>query len=298
MPDDDVLRQFPSDEFGAATEATPLQIANARANAQRTGNNEVLGNLGANEPFDPFAIAPFPDVLRQGIVRDKVVSAAVNLHTTWETLPLYVESFLLATLVDLFRQDEAFPYNPDNEMDSRILITTSWNRGVIEGRDRKPMIVVAFQSAQADSIWLRDMHLMTTPQFPMAESKGATDTMRFRITVLHHNRNLALFLGQQVRVLIAELAPILREVFRLQQVSLPSISGPGQIDEFPDLYGAFIDLQIMAVPKWKVKRDPIWIKRIIIETIGTAQDLIAGAILQEQIVINVETPDEFPPHTP
>lgn len=244
-------------------------------------NNEILNGLNADDPRDPLGLADYPDELRQAAVRDAIVFASENLSTAYATLPLYIESFLLAVISDMYQQDETFPYVPGDEMASRIMITSAWNRFTNESRDRRPAIVVAFQNAGASEIWLRNMHLMTTPQFPMAEKKGLWETLQFRISVLHHNRSLALFLGQQVRAQIAQVMEILRATFKLQKVYPPSIMGPGQLEEYDDLYGAFVDFRVEAVPTWRVLADSMYIRRIVVETIGTAQRLMEGAIVQE-----------------
>jgi hypothetical protein len=254
-------------------------------------NNKVVDNLGAPEPLDPLNVGAVPDEIRQSAVRDNLAQKAGARSINYETLPLYVESFLLAVLVDQFKQDDTFTYDPVDELKTKIIFTNTWQRSLPESRDLRPRVIVAFQQAGAENMVLRDSFLASLPSNPtVTDQKGTMETLSFRIAVMHHNRSLCLFLASQIRALIAATTEILRGVFQLQRVTPPSLQGPGSIEEMEDVYGCFIDLQILAVPRWEVRKDPEYIRRIIIETIGTAQGLIAGAITQSTEVVTTSRP--------
>lgn len=253
--------------------------------------NEILANLGVSFPVDPLAITGTPDELRQSAVRDRLVDVSTLRSTDYQTLPLYIEGFLLAVIADMFQQDETFTYDPDDELNSQIFISVNWNRGTLESRDRKPKVIVSFQQASSDEEWLRNMgHGLGSGANPLVqETKGLFENMGFRIAVIHHNRSLCLFLAHQIRAQIAAVMEILRATFKLQKVYPPTITGPGQLEEYDDLYGSLIDLRVMAVPKWKLSMPEDYIERIIVATIGTVNKLIEGAILQEQTFNGTET---------
>lgn len=253
--------------------------------------NEILANLGVSLPVDPLSITGTPDELRQSAVRDRLVDVATIRSTDYQTLPLYIEGFLLAVISDMFQQDETFTYDPEDELNSQILISVNWNRGTLESRDRKPKVIVSFQQASSDEEWLRNMGRgIGSKGNPLGqETKGIFENMGFRIAVLHHNRSLCLFLAHQIRAQIVAVMEILRSAFKLQKVYPPTIIGPGQLEEYEDLYGSLIDLRVLAVPKWKVSMPADYLERIMIATIGTVNKMIEGAILQEQEILGAET---------
>lgn len=254
-------------------------------------NNDVIGNLGVPEPKDPFAILGTPDESRQSAVRDRLAQAAEVRSINYETLPLYVESFLLAVICDQFRQDNIFPYDGDDELKTKIIISSTWQRGTTQSRDLRPRVVVGFQNASSENTVLRDSFLRGLASDPIQrDTRGQMETMSFRIAVMHHNRSLVLFLAGTIRGLIAATSDTLRETFNLQRVAPPTLSGPGSIEELEDVYGAFIDLEILAVPRWEIRKNPEYIRRIIIETIGNAMNTMSGAIVQEQTIVSTQAP--------
>lgn len=252
--------------------------------------NEILANLGADLPADPLAITGTPDELRQSAVRDRLVDVSVLRSANYQTLPLYIEGFLLAVIADMFQQDETFTYDPDNEQNSQVTISVNWNRSTLENRDQKPRIIVSFQQSSSDEVWLRNTAQGTgIKSNPLVqETKGVFENMGFRIAVIHHNRSLCLFLSHQIRAQIAAVMEVLRSTFKLQKVYPPSIIGPGQLEEYDDLYGSLIDLRVTVVPRWKTSATPEYIERIITATVGTVAKLVEGAIIQEQIIDGTE----------
>lgn len=248
-------------------------------------NNEIIDNLGAPEEKDPFRTEPIADATRQSAVRDRMVTVAALRSVSYDTLPLYIESFLLAIIANMYRDDPVFPYIAHDELATKIIISGAWQRGVVESRDLKPRIVVAFQQASADNMWLRNDAVTSQVNDPLpGGEKGVTENMTFRIVVMHHNRRLALFLAGQIRGKIMTVLDDIRSAFGLQKVYPPSMTGPGQMNEYDDLFGAFIDLRVMAIPRWRTERRPDYIRDIIVDTISIASEIFAGSITQDMKV--------------
>ena len=245
-------------------------------------NNEIFDNLGAPSPDDPLSITGTSSELIQSALRDRMETVSLLRSTNFETFPLYAESFLLSIIQDHFEKDDIFTYNPDDELASRIMLTTNWNRGTNEGRDRRPVVVVAHQSSGSEEIVLRNAFEMKGVNEIPIETKGLQDTSSFRIAVMHHNRNLTLFLASTIRAKLASSMDLMRSVFNLFKVYPPSLSGPGNIEEYSDLFGAFIDLRTSFIPKWRQLDSPIVIRKIIISTSANAGKIMQDAIVDER----------------
>lgn len=241
-------------------------------------SNDIINNLGADEPYDPLAIGEVSNELLQSALRDRMETVALLRSANYETFPLYAESFLMAIIKDLYEQDAIFRYDEDPKK-SRVVIAKSFNGRSIEDRDGKPLFVVAFQSAVPEEIVLDNTMQADGINAPLKQKKGIIETSSFRVSVLHHNRNLTLFLGQQVRGAIASCMGMMRQAFKLQKVYPPTIQGPGQVDEYDDLFGCFIDLRVQTFPRWEVKAEPKYIRKILLRTTE-----IAGSLMQEAIV--------------
>lgn len=241
-------------------------------------SNEIFDSLGVPNNVDPLSIAEAPTDLLQSALRDRMETVALLRSTNYETFPLYGESFLLAIVRDLFEQDSLFRYDPD-PVKSKIMLSVNWNARSHQQRDRRPMVVIAFQGAQSEEAVMGNTFQASGINLPLRDTKGVVENSMFRITVIHHNRNLALFLGQQVRGAIAANMELMRQTFRLQKVYPPSIQGPGQLDQYDDLFASFIDLRVQSIPRWEVREKPKYIRKIIIQTTE-----IAGNIIQEAIV--------------
>jgi len=241
-------------------------------------SNEILSNAGADEPYDPLAISEQNTELIESALRDRMEQVAILRSTNYETFPLYAEGFLLSIIQDLFEQDDKFRYDPDPEK-TQVVITTTYRRGGDGARDKRPRIVVAFQGAQIDEVAIGNNFKSEGINKPRKDTKGVRDVSTFRVTVMHHNRNLTLFLGQQVRVALASTIEIMRHVFGLQKIHPPSLMGPGEMEEMDDLFGTFIDLRVEYMPKWQLKENPKFIRKIIMSTIVNAGAIVQGAII-------------------
>lgn len=252
-------------------------------------NNEILANMGVTAPVDPLSFGSSDDEMRQSFLRDKVAQKAALNSVAYDTFPIFCEHFLISTLQVVYEQDQAFQFS-DDEAQSKLIITTTFNRKVIENRDRRPIISVGFQGAGASNIVLRDMFQKDGPMLPYRETKGLHETAQFRIGVIHDNRNVALYLGQQVRTAIAMTMDDLRETFNLLKVYPPSINGPGLVEEYTDLFGCFIDLQVEYLPKWHQWQDEAMINKVRVRTYTQSREMMVEAIVGPQGVQVGQTP--------
>ena len=244
-------------------------------------SNQIFEGLGIPSPHDPLAIVGPDDQMRQSALRDRIEQVAAMRSANYETFPIFAENFLITILRMVYEQDDIFPWSPD-EAQSKIRLTTTLNKSVIANRDRRPVIAVGYQGAGGSNIVLRDMWGRSGADEPYAESKGIQETSSFRVAVIHDNRNVSLFLGQQARAAIAASMDLMKDLFGLLKVYPPSITGPGQVEEFTDLFGCFIDLRCEYLPRWTQWQDETLIKKIVLTTYESARQITVESIISPE----------------
>jgi hypothetical protein len=250
--------------------------------------NEIIAALGIPDDVDPMAVVGDGTELRQGALKEGMVNAVDKVSMNYQLLHLRLETMLISMLETLYRQDDVFTFNPEDEMDSGIVITNTFSRNAVEGRDKRPVIVVGFESGQPSNLVLRDAAWRSPPNMLPMEKKQVFETMRFRIACIHTNRWIASFLGGQVRAFIASYMDVLRVAFNLQKVYPPALAGLGLLDTYDDLFACMIDLQVEVLPVWTQTKDPKQIKRIIVSVEATVARQLQGALTQDIEVVRVE----------
>jgi len=246
--------------------------------------NEIIGNLGLPQKRPLDIDPPSPEII-QGSITSRLVSDALKKAINYETLPLICENFLATIVMDLFEQDPIFTYIPGDEAKSQIRITTNWSRSAIKHHAAGPLVVVAFQGASADEDVLGNLINAKSPGKPRMDTRGLVDSATFRITIMHRNRTIALFLAQQIRSAIAGSMEMIKQVFKVQKVYPPSLSGPGEFEELEDYFGAYVDLRLITLPNWKQTSRPEYITKIVLATVANA-----GRAVQDGLEQGVDVP--------
>jgi len=236
-------------------------------------HNEILANLGVPDPDDSMAIKAPDGELSQGAVADRLDQAVGGRSLNYETLPLVCESFIAALVGHLFERDDHFPYIHGDDANSGVAITTSFSRGTLKYRDRRPLIVVAFQQAGTEELSLGNTMAGRGPNQVPLDTKSVMDNSDFRISVLHHNRHITLFLAQQIRALLIGHARAFQGLFGVQKVYPASLRGPGLYEQYDDLYVCYIDLRLQSLPKWEETVQTEVVRKLLIKAILDAQSL-------------------------
>lgn len=246
-----------------------------------TNRNDILNNLGVPQDGGPLAIAqPSPEIA-QATIAARLLRDAMANAINYETLPLVCENFIASLIMDMFEQDELFTYRPGDEQNSSVIITTEFNRSMLSHLTRGPIVVVAFQEASGSEEMLGNRVASKGVNQAREETQALMDMASFRVTVMHQNRTIALFLGQEVRAMLAGAMPIFKEVFKVTKVYPPSLRGPGKIEELEDSFGTFIDLRLLTFPQWKQRSRPDYIRKIVMNTIARAGRIIQDSLPQD-----------------
>lgn len=245
----------------------------------------------SNEPFagvpDPDASSPFDfqsDEFQQASLAAMMEQVIALSSTHYEFLPLFVQSGLLSVIQNRFMMDDDFMWVPDDQENSRILITKELNRGTVTTRDQRPLVSVAFRRAQAQTHGMRDGAVHTPINEVRNDKRAIQDTLVYQITVLDHNASRALIIAQRIRASIVASRLNMQQFFKLQFVGYPDLSGPAEAEEYEDLLQCTMSLEIVTVPVFRVSEDPLIIKKILFLIKANIGDVL-GAVQQTVQVI-------------
>jgi hypothetical protein len=213
---------------------------------------------------DPLAINNDPNEFAQASVATLMSHLSAIASTNYEFLPLLVQSGILSVIEHRFMTDDDFIYFPEDPERSAVLIAKDLRRNEMAARDKRPLIVVKFGRAQAETHAMRDAVKMAGADAPQDDRRAVRETLIYQIQVLDRDSLRATLLAQRIRgALIASRLDI-QQAFNLQYVGYPDLNGPVLTEEYDDLFECTLNLQVLTIPAFRVRQDPLVIKKILL----------------------------------
>lgn len=213
---------------------------------------------------DPLAINNDPNEFAQASVATLVSHLSAIASTNYEFLPLLVQSGILSVVEHRFMTDDDFIYFPEDPERSAVLIAKDLRRNEMVTRDKRPLIVVKFERAQTEVHGMRDAVRMVSADAPPDDRRAVRETLLYQVQVLDRDSLRATLLAQRIRGALIASRLDMQEAFNLQYVGYPDLNGPVLVEEYDDLFQCTLNLQVLTVPTFRVRQDPIIIKKILL----------------------------------
>lgn len=233
-------------------------------------------------PEDDLAVGGLPNEAQQGSLARTVerLQALISLH--YEYLPVFFQSTLLSLVQDHFAHDPDYRYDRHQPLNNTVLITREWSRSTLGQRDNRPIVSVGFLGSQASHMALRDTMSETVPNaFKPTRTASIEEVSTFQIAVIDHNAVRATVLAQRLRARLVATRLQLQRLYKLQDLGMPTLNGPQNVEEFDDLFQVTMALQIMSLPRWTETQDHDYLRRIAVLTHLNATDLFSEMLLPD-----------------